>query len=134
MLHVHTELPQCYSGDRLGAAKRTSGNRDLSKIHNPCLFRLREKSLRYHFTMQHCPGKWHRAPNAIFHNPVTMVQSLLDTFPIETSPIDTDESDEICAATRLTTLTSISQLDCYPAITSLDRIHFAGQKDIQYTL
>ena len=110
------------------------GNWDLSKIHNPRLSRLKEKSLRYRFTMQHCPGKWHRAPDAISRNTVTTVQSLLDTFPIEPSPIDTDESDEICAATRLTALTSISQLDGYPAITSLDRIRFAGQKDTQYTL
>ena len=35
---------------------------------------------------------------------------------------------------RLTALTSISQLDGYPAITSLDRIRFAGQEDTQYTL
>ena len=35
---------------------------------------------------------------------------------------------------RLTALTSTSQLDGYPAITSLDHIHFAGQKDTQYTL
>ena len=34
----------------------------------------------------------------------------------------------------MTALTSISQLDGYPAITSLDHIHFAGQKDTQYTL
>ena len=93
-----------------------------------------KKSLRYRFTMLHCPGKWHRAPDAISRNPVTTVQSLLDTFPIEPSPIDTDESDEICAVTRLTALTSISQLDGYPAITSLDHIRFAGQKDTQYTL
>ena len=33
--------------------------------------------------MQHCPGKWHWAPDAISRNPVTTVQSLLDTFPIE---------------------------------------------------
>ena len=96
------------------------GDRDLSKIHNPRLFWLKEKSLRYRFTMQHCPGKWHRTPDAISCNPVTTVQSLLDTFHIEHSPIDTDESDEICAATRLTALTSISQLNGYSAITSLD--------------
>ena len=78
--------------------------------------------------MQHCPGKWHRAPDAISCNPVTTVQSL------EPSPIDTDELDEICAATRLTAFTTISQLDGYSAITSLDHIHFAGQKDTQYTL
>ena len=58
-----------------------------------------------------------------------MVQSLLDTFHIEPSSIDTDESDEICAATKLTALTSISQLDGYPAITSLDCIYFAVEKD-----
>ena len=110
------------------------GDRDLSKIHNPRLFRLKEKSLRYRFTMQHCPGKWHRAPDAISHNLVTTVQSLLDTFHIEPSPIDTDESDEICAATRLTALTSVSILDGHPAINSLDHIRFAGQKDAQYTL
>ena len=84
--------------------------------------------------MQHCPGKWHISSDAISRNPVTTVQSLLDTFPIEPSPMDTDESNEICTATRLTALTSISQLDGYPAITSLDRICFAGQKDAQYTL
>ena len=109
-------------------------DRDLSKIHNPPLFRLKEKSLRYRFTMQHWPGKWHRASDAISRNPVTTVQSLLDTFPIEPSPIDTDELDETCAAVRLTALTSISQLDGYPAITSLDRICFAGQKYTQFTL
>ena len=94
----------------------------------------KEKSWRYRFTMQHCPGKWHRSPDTISCNPVTMVQSLLDTFPIEPSPIDSDESDEICAATRLTALISISQLDGYPAITSLDCICFAGHKDTQYPL
>ena len=110
------------------------GDQDLSKIHNLCLFQLKEKSLRYRFTMQHCPGKWHRASDVISSNPVTTVQSLLDIFPIEPFPKDTDESDETCAAMRLTALTSISQLDGYPAITSLDCIRFAGQKDIQYTL
>ena len=34
----------------------------------------------------------------------------------------------------MTALTSISQLDGYPAITSLDCIRFASQKDTQYTL
>ena len=62
------------------------------------------------------------------------MQSLLDTFSIEHSSIDIDESDEICAATRLTALKTISQLDGYRSITSLDRIRFAGQKDTQYTL
>ena len=88
--------------------------------------------MSFHHALYH--GKWYRASDTISCNPVTMVQSLLDTFPIKPSPIDTDESDEICAAMRLTAFTSISQLDGYPAITSLDCICFAGQKDTQYTL
>ena len=39
---------------------RVFGDRDLSKIQNPCLFKLKEKSLRYFFTIQHCLGKWHK--------------------------------------------------------------------------
>ena len=54
------------------------------------------------------------------------MQSLLDTFPLESSPIDTDESGETCAVMKLTALTSIFQLDGYPAITSFDHIRFAG--------
>ena len=31
------------------------GDRDLSKVHNPRLFWLKEKCLRYSFSIQHCP-------------------------------------------------------------------------------
>ena len=41
------------------------GDRDLSKVHNPCLFRLKEKYLRYSFNIQHCPGKWHKGADVI---------------------------------------------------------------------
>ena len=36
------------------------GDRDLSKVNNPRLFRLKEKCLKYSFSIQHCPGKWHK--------------------------------------------------------------------------
>ena len=49
------------------------GDRDLSKIQNPRLFRLKEKTLRYRFTIQHCPGKWHRGPGAVSRHPVAVV-------------------------------------------------------------
>ena len=34
------------------------GDKDLNKINNPLLFRLKERTLRYSFVMQHCPGAW----------------------------------------------------------------------------
>ena len=49
------------------------GDRDLSKVHNPCLFRLKEKWLRYSISIQHCPGKWHESANAVSCNPVATV-------------------------------------------------------------
>ena len=36
------------------------GDRDLSKVHKSRLFRLKEKCLKYSFSIQHCPGKWHK--------------------------------------------------------------------------
>ena len=41
------------------------GNWDLSKIQNPWLFQLEEKTLRYQFSNQHCPRKWHRGSDAV---------------------------------------------------------------------
>lgn len=53
-------------------------DRDLSKIHNPCLFKLKEKLLRYIFTIQHCPGNWYKGANSISRNPVALL-SILST-------------------------------------------------------
>ena len=56
------------------------GDRDLSKIQNPQLFWLKEKTLWYRFTIQHCPGEWHRGSDAVSRHLVTIVQALLNMF------------------------------------------------------
>ena len=109
--------------------KELFGDRDITKIHKPPPILTQRKMLEILFYLATLTWKWHRASDAIFCNPVTTVQSLLDSFPIEPSTIDTDKLDETCAA-----LTSISQLDGYPDMTSLDRNRFADPKDTQYTL
>ena len=40
-------------------------DRELNTIPNPRLQSLTEKTLAYHFTIHHCPGKWHRGPDAV---------------------------------------------------------------------
>jgi len=40
-------------------------DRSLEGIPNPRLFRLKERTLRYRFTIQHTAGKWHRGPDTI---------------------------------------------------------------------
>ena len=57
------------------------GDRDFSKVYNPSLFRLKEKCLRYHFTIQHCPSKWHKGADAISYNPVATVEVLISLCP-----------------------------------------------------
>ena len=64
------------------------GDRDLRKIQNSRLFRLKEKTLRYRFTLQHCPGKWHIASDAVFRNPVAILQAVLNVSPAKPSESD----------------------------------------------
>ena len=44
-------------------------NRDLCTITNPRILKLKEKTLQYSFTIQYCPGKWHKAADAVSRNP-----------------------------------------------------------------
>ena len=51
------------------------GDREL-KVHNQCFFTLK-KCLRYFFTLQHCPCKWHKGADAISCNPVATAEALI---------------------------------------------------------
>ena len=44
-------------------------NRDLSTIENPRILRLKEKTLRYRFTLHYCPGRWNKGPDALSRHP-----------------------------------------------------------------
>ena len=58
---------------------RIFGDRDLSKVQN--LHLLQEKCLRYSFSSQYCPGKWHQGADAISHNPMATVEALISLCP-----------------------------------------------------
>ena len=61
------------------------GYRDLSKIPNPRLFRLKGKTLRYRYTIWHCPGKWQKSSDVVSHNPPAILQAHLNTSQTEPS-------------------------------------------------
>ena len=44
-------------------------DRDLSSIPNPRISKLKERTFRYQFSTQYCPGKWQRGPDACSRNP-----------------------------------------------------------------
>ena len=38
---------------------------------------MKEKTFRYQFSIQFCPGKWHRGPDAVSRNPSVSIVSLI---------------------------------------------------------
>ena len=46
------------------------GKRDIASISNSRISGLKEKTLHYRFSIQHCPGKWHRGPDTVSRYPV----------------------------------------------------------------
>ena len=108
------------------------GDRDLGKIPNPRLFRLKEKTLRCRFTIQHCPGKWHKASDAVFRNPPAILQALLNGFLNEPSQLDIIESDDMDDWVKSWTLLSSFGASNNVAPISPDSIRAAGCNDLQY--
>ena len=104
-------------------------DRDLSKISNPQLFRLKEKTLRYRFTIQHYPGKWHKASDAVSRNPPAILQAL-NGFPTEPSQLDIIESDNMDNWVKSTTLLSSFRASDNVALISPDTIRAAGHNDL----
>jgi hypothetical protein len=45
------------------------GDASLDSIKNPRLFNLKEKTLRFKYTIKHVPGAWHKAPDACSRRP-----------------------------------------------------------------
>ena len=54
------------------------GDRDLSEVTNPRLLKLKQKTLRYRYKIQHNPGKWHRASDAVSRNPVEAIRAVFE--------------------------------------------------------
>ena len=108
------------------------GYRDLSKIPNPRLFRLKEKTLKYRYTIQHCPGKWHKSSDAVSHNPPTILQAHLNTSQTEPSQLDIIESDDMDDWVKSTTLLSSFGASDNVALILPDAIRAAGHKFLQY--
>ena len=108
------------------------GDRDVSKISNPPLFRLKEKTLKYRFTIQHCPVKWHKASDAVSRNPPAILQALLNGFPTEPTQLDIIESDDMDDWVKSTIQLSSFGASDNVALISPDTIRTAGRNDLQY--
>ena len=75
-------------------------DRELNTISNPRTCKLKEKTLRFQFQIQHCPGKWHRGPDACSRNPPPFTAT--NSNPPTTSDINSISSieDHVFAVAR----------------------------------
>ena len=108
------------------------GDRDLSKIMNPRLFRIKEKALRYNFMIQHCPGKWQRGADAISRSPIAAKQAFIHAFNTAPSPSETSETENIEALVESVTISSLSDFKDANTI-SPEMIRRAAKDDNTYT-
>ena len=109
------------------------GDRDLSKVHNSRLFRLKEKCFRYSFSIQHCPGKRHKGADAVSCNPVAVVETLISLWPTHPSSKDVHLSDKIDAAVEAATIQATTNAYNNNAVKTPDHIWASGRSDNLYT-
>ena len=105
------------------------GDRDLNKVHNPCLFRLNKKCLRYSFTILHCPTKCHKGADAISCNSVLTVEALISICTTHPSSKYIHLSNNIDAAMELATIQATMNMDDNNAAMTPDHIQVLGQND-----
>ena len=105
------------------------GDRDLSGITNPRLFKLKEKTLQYRFTIQHRQGKWHRGSDAMSHHPAAVVKAVYDVCPTE---VELQEADAVEDAVRSVTMEAMADYGDDLGVISPDLVRAAGRADRNY--
>ena len=108
------------------------GDRELADITNPRLAKLKEKTLRYRFSIQHNPGKWHRGSDAVSRGPVEHVRAFFECIREEPMLSDRYFCDEIEASILAITCEAISDFGDEVGLISPDMIRAAGKSDETY--
>lgn len=110
------------------------GNRELSKVTNPRLFKIKEKTLLFRFTIQHCPGKWHRGPDAVSRNIASASRAVFEVCAIHPSATEEEMSQEIASHISMATMEAIAGYGDDAGAISPDLIRASGRGDEAYGL
>ena len=109
------------------------GDRSLSDIPNPRLFKIKQKTLRYRFTIQHNPGKWHRGSDAMSRNP-GLIKAIMDEVRSTPSPVEAAEVEEVEAYVSAITTATLAEFNVDTRALTPDSVREAGRADPDYTL
>ena len=110
------------------------GDRMLDKITNPRLFKLKEKTLMYRFTIQHCPGKWHRGSDAMSRNAIAAVKAIFEICCLRPSDRDQELSCEVETSYNQASVEAISGYGDESGLLSPDMVRAAGRGDAAYAM
>ena len=94
---------------------------------------LKEKCLRYSFSIQHCPGRWHKDANAISCNPVATVEALISLCPTHPSFKDVHLLDNIDTVMELAAIQAMMNTGDNSAAMTSDHILASCWNDQSYT-
>ena len=108
-------------------------SRDLSKVANPRLFRLKERTLRYRFRIQHQQGKWHHGSDAMSRNPASAVRAVIQVCLSPASSSDLSEADCVESYVRSSTVEAMAEYGDDLGAISPDMIRAAGRADQSYS-
>ena len=64
--------------------------------------------MQYRFSIKHCPGKWHKGPDAMSRNVASTTKSVLEVCAVNPSLDDEDFSQEIESLCTIATVEAIT--------------------------
>ena len=108
------------------------GNRDLGKIANPRLLKLKEKTLLFRFNIQHCPGKWHRGSDAVSRN-IGGFRPVLEVCAIAPSDEEDEMSVDVECHYKMASVEAIASYSDEIGVISPDEVRSHGLADSTYT-
>ena len=74
-------------------------DRDLNSVTNTRLQKFKQRTFRYNFKTQYCPGKWHRGPDAVSRNPVVSGFNIIAENPNDNKVSSIQEVESMVRAT-----------------------------------
>ena len=109
------------------------GDRDLAEVTNPRLLKLKQRTLRFRFSIQHTPGKWHRASDAVSRNPVEEVRAIFEMLRENPSDYELELIEDTEASVSAVITGALSGCQDDIGVMTIDTIREAIVEDDSYT-